>query len=111
MAVLMRQPPSSDDRDPAVRVGVGIASGQIRREVREAFEERFGAPMLEETRALLGEFVAARRELDLPAQPGRGCRHCPHRPSCPAGSRWLEGASPVAAGLASGLQRPSLSSA
>lgn len=47
MAVLCRQPESPLDRDHKVRVGVGIASGQIRPEVRETFERRFGAPMLE----------------------------------------------------------------
>lgn len=47
MAVLCRQPESPLDRSHKVRVGVGIASGQIRREVRTTFEQRFGAPMLE----------------------------------------------------------------
>ncbi len=47
MAVLLRQPPSSLDQQHKVRVGVGIASGQVRGELHRKFEERFGAPMLE----------------------------------------------------------------
>lgn len=47
MAALLRQPPSELDRDHKVRVGVGIASGQVRGEMRTGFEDRFGAPMLE----------------------------------------------------------------
>ena len=47
MAVLLRQPASDDDRDHKVRLGVGVASGQVRGDLHRRFEERFGAPMLE----------------------------------------------------------------
>ena len=47
MAVLLRQPESSLDRQHKVRVGVGVASGQVRGEMHRTFEKRFGAPMLE----------------------------------------------------------------
>ena len=47
MAVLLRRPASELDRSHKVRVGVGIASSQVRRELRDEFEARFGAPMLE----------------------------------------------------------------
>jgi crotonobetaine/carnitine-CoA ligase len=47
MAVLLRQPVSDQDRQHKARVGVGIASGQVRRDLRDEFEERFGTPMLE----------------------------------------------------------------
>ena len=47
MAVLLRQPESELDRQHKVRVGVGVASGQVRGEMRRTFEKRFGAPMLE----------------------------------------------------------------
>ncbi len=47
MAVLLRQPASDLDRKHKVRVGVGIASGQVRGDLRRQFEARFGAPMLE----------------------------------------------------------------
>jgi crotonobetaine/carnitine-CoA ligase len=47
MAVLLRRPASELDRTHKVRVGVGIASSQVRRELRDEFEARFGAPMLE----------------------------------------------------------------
>ena len=51
-------------------------------EVGEAARER--------ARLLLGEHAAARRALDLPPRPGRHCRRCPHRPTCPAGLRWMD---------------------
>ena len=47
MAVLLRQPKSELDREHKVRVGVGVASGQVRGALHREFEERFGAPMLE----------------------------------------------------------------
>ena len=47
MAVLLRQPKSELDRQHKVRVGVGVASGQVRGVLHREFEERFGAPMLE----------------------------------------------------------------
>ena len=47
MAVLLRQPPSDLDRKHKVRVGVGVASGQVRGALHQEFERRFGAPMLE----------------------------------------------------------------
>ncbi len=47
MAVLLRRPEAKGDRSHKVRVGVGIASGQVRHELRDEFEVRFGAPMLE----------------------------------------------------------------
>ena len=47
MAVLLRQPPTDLDRQHRVRVGIGIASGQVHTQFRRQFEARFGAPMLE----------------------------------------------------------------
>ena len=47
MSVLLRRPDSGLDRSHRVKVGVGIASGQVRRELRDEFEARFGIPMLE----------------------------------------------------------------
>lgn len=47
IAALMNRPESPLDRDHRMRVGVGIASGQIRREVRDGFEKRFGVTLLE----------------------------------------------------------------
>ena len=47
MSVLLMRPESEGDRTHKVRVGVGIASGQVRHELRDEFETRFGAPMLE----------------------------------------------------------------
>ena len=47
MAVLLRQPPSDLDRNHKVRVGVGVASGQVRGALHQEFERSFGAPMLE----------------------------------------------------------------
>ena len=39
MAVLLRQPPSDLDRKHKVRVGVGVASGQVRGALHQEFEE------------------------------------------------------------------------
>jgi crotonobetaine/carnitine-CoA ligase len=47
IAALMSRPESPLDRDHRMRVGIGIASGQIRREVRDGFEKRFGVTLLE----------------------------------------------------------------
>ena len=47
IAALMNRPEAATDRDHRMRVGVGIASGQIRREVRDGFEKRFGVTLLE----------------------------------------------------------------
>ena len=47
LAALMSLPESSEDRNHNVRVGIGIASAQVRAEVREGFERRFGIPLLE----------------------------------------------------------------
>ena len=47
MAVLLRRPKSHLDKSHKVRVGVGIASSQVRKDLRDEFETRFGAPMLE----------------------------------------------------------------
>ncbi|MBM3345239.1 MAG: ATP-dependent acyl-CoA ligase [Betaproteobacteria bacterium] len=47
IAALMNRPASPLDRDHRMRVGIGIASGQIRREVRDGFEQRFGVTLLE----------------------------------------------------------------
>jgi crotonobetaine/carnitine-CoA ligase len=47
MSALLTRPPSDADRDHQVRVGVGIASGQVRSTFRQEFEQRFGVPLLE----------------------------------------------------------------
>ena len=47
MSVLLRRPEGDLDRSHRVKVGVGIASGQVRRDLRDGFEARFGIPMLE----------------------------------------------------------------
>jgi crotonobetaine/carnitine-CoA ligase len=47
IGAVMAQDLRADDRDHKVRIGVGVATGQIRREVRRGFEERFGVPLLE----------------------------------------------------------------
>lgn len=47
MAVLLLAEPSPADREHKVRVGVGIAASQVRKDLRDEFESRFGAPMLE----------------------------------------------------------------
>lgn len=47
IAALMNRPEAADDRDHKIRVGVGIASGQVRRDLRDGFERRFGVTLLE----------------------------------------------------------------
>ncbi len=47
MSALMTRAPSPDDRNHRMRVGIGIASGQVRREIRDGFAERFGVTLLE----------------------------------------------------------------
>ena len=47
IAALMNRPEAESDRRHRIRVGVGIASGQVRREVRDGFERRFGVTLLE----------------------------------------------------------------
>ena len=47
MAALLQKPESALDRQHKARVGIGIASGQVRRELRDRFEERFGVMLLE----------------------------------------------------------------
>jgi crotonobetaine/carnitine-CoA ligase len=47
MSALLTLEPSPADRDHNVRLGIGIASGQVRSAYRAEFEERFGVPLLE----------------------------------------------------------------
>jgi carnitine-CoA ligase len=47
IAAILRQPEREDDRAHSVRVGVGVATAQIAREIRDRFEVRFGVPLLE----------------------------------------------------------------
>ncbi|MGI9325731.1 MAG: AMP-binding protein [Pseudomonadales bacterium] len=47
ISALLTLEPSPEDRNHKVRVGIGIASGQVRSAFRDAFEERFGVPLLE----------------------------------------------------------------
>ena len=47
MSVLLLQPESPLDKQHKARVGVGIAASQVRRELKDEFEARFGTPMLE----------------------------------------------------------------
>lgn len=47
ISALLTLPESPADRDHRVRVGIGIASGQVRSAFRQQFEERFGVPLLE----------------------------------------------------------------
>jgi len=47
ISALLGLEPSEADRDHKVRVGVGIASGQVRSAFRDDFETRFGVPLLE----------------------------------------------------------------
>ena len=44
---ILNLPPSDLDRAHRVRVGLGIATGMIRRSVRDEFERRFNVPLLE----------------------------------------------------------------
>ncbi|MEZ6186008.1 MAG: UvrD-helicase domain-containing protein [Planctomycetota bacterium] len=50
-----------------------------------------GPDVRAETRALLADFVDARRALELPPRPGPLCARCPHTPHCPEGARAVEG--------------------
>jgi len=47
ISALLTLPASDADRDHQNRVGIGIASGQVRSAFRQEFEERFGVPLLE----------------------------------------------------------------
>lgn len=47
ISALLTREPSEDDRNHKVRVGIGIASGQVRGAYRDEFETRFGVPLLE----------------------------------------------------------------
>jgi len=47
ISALLTRDPSPLDRDHDIRVGIGIASGQVRSAFRNEFEERFGIPLLE----------------------------------------------------------------
>jgi crotonobetaine/carnitine-CoA ligase len=47
MSALLTSEPSEADRDHRVRLGIGIASGQVRSAFRNEFERRFGVPLLE----------------------------------------------------------------
>lgn len=47
ISALLTPDPSDDDRNHEVRVGIGIASGQVRSAFRDEFESRFGVPLLE----------------------------------------------------------------
>ncbi|MCH1512890.1 MAG: AMP-binding protein [Acidimicrobiales bacterium] len=47
ISALLTREVSPQDRDHNVRVGIGIASGQVRSSFRNEFEERFGVPLLE----------------------------------------------------------------
>ena len=47
ISALLTREPSEDDLDHKVRVGIGIASGQVRAAFRDEFETRFGVPLLE----------------------------------------------------------------
>ncbi|WP_162181179.1 AMP-binding protein [Rhodococcus wratislaviensis] len=47
MSALLTPPESDTDQDHNIRVGVGIASGQVRPDLRDEFERRFNIPLLE----------------------------------------------------------------
>jgi crotonobetaine/carnitine-CoA ligase len=47
ISALLTLEPSAADRDHNVRIGIGIASGQVRSAFRDDFEKRFGVPLLE----------------------------------------------------------------
>lgn len=47
IAAIVQQPVKPNDRDHAVRVGIGAATRQIGRDVRDEFERRYGVPLLE----------------------------------------------------------------
>jgi crotonobetaine/carnitine-CoA ligase len=61
----LRQPESELDRQHKVRVGVGIAAAQVRGELRDRFEERYGIPMLEVyAMTELGVLMCSERSFD-----------------------------------------------
>ena len=65
MAVLLRAPKSDQDKIHKVRIGVGIAAGQVRRDLRDEFEERFGTPMMEVySMTELGVLICSERTFD-----------------------------------------------
>ncbi len=65
MAVLLRAPKSNKDMDHKVRIGVGIAAGQVRRDLRDEFEERFGTPMMEVySMTEMGVLICSERTFD-----------------------------------------------
>jgi crotonobetaine/carnitine-CoA ligase len=47
ISALLSLPPSDEDMNHKVRLGIGIASGQVRATFRDKFEKRFGVPLLE----------------------------------------------------------------
>src|SRR5690606_33708315 len=47
ISALLSRPAGPADRQHRVRLGVGIASGQVRRDLRDEFERRYGIPLLE----------------------------------------------------------------
>jgi crotonobetaine/carnitine-CoA ligase len=47
ISAVLLQPPRPDDRQHGVRLGIGVATGQIRPELRREFERRFDVPLLE----------------------------------------------------------------
>lgn len=47
LAAIVAQTPPGQDRDHSVRMGIGIGSGQVRRDVRDEFENRFGVELFE----------------------------------------------------------------
>jgi crotonobetaine/carnitine-CoA ligase len=66
--ILDRTPPSDGDLAHRVRVGVGTGTGQIRREIRDEFERRFGVVLLEVyAQTELGVLMCSQRIDDRPA--------------------------------------------
>ncbi len=65
MAVLLRAPESEQDKQHKVRIGVGIAAGQVRRDLRDEFEARFGTPMMEVySMTEMGVLICSERTFD-----------------------------------------------
>ena len=65
MAVLLRAPESGEDKQHNVRIGVGIAAGQVRRDLRDEFESRFGTPMMEVySMTEMGVLICSERTFD-----------------------------------------------
>lgn len=65
MAVLLRAPESDQDKAHKVRIGVGIAAGQVRRDLRDEFEDRFGTPMMEVySMTEMGVLICSERTFD-----------------------------------------------